>query len=82
MQGGPLGGRGQIDRGERETNPRIRCLGLGNYQRGGTVTVTGIVSFQDGLASTQTWFHRYNPIPPPPDDWSNPEPPEPGPVPR
>ncbi len=48
---------------------------------GGTVTVTRVIRFQDGSTTTQTWFHRYNAIPPPDDD-DDPEPPDPGPVPQ
>jgi vancomycin resistance protein YoaR len=62
-------------------NVESSVSGSATTSDGGTVTVTRIVRFQDGTSTTQTWFHRYNPIPPPDDD-DDPEPPDPGPVPQ
>jgi hypothetical protein len=49
---------------------------------GGVVTITRVIRFQDGTSTSESWTHRYNPIPssggdPPPP----PPPPPPGPDP-
>jgi hypothetical protein len=46
---------------------------------GGAVTVTRTIEWPDGTTSTESWFHRYNPIPVD-DDGGDPPPPPPTPL--
>jgi hypothetical protein len=44
---------------------------------GGAVTVTRTIDWPDGRSTTESWFHRYNPLPPDDDDGGDPPPPPP-----
>jgi hypothetical protein len=81
-----------IDTSYTGTSVTVRLIGAnGNRQvsssvsgsatttAGGTVTVTRVVTYQDGASTTRTWVHHYNPLPTSDGGDDTPDPPPPPP---
>lgn len=60
---------------------RAAVAGSATTGAGGVVTVTRTIDYPDGETVTQTWTHRYNPLPPDDDDGGGGGDPDPGPTP-
>ncbi len=58
---------------------KTKTTGSATTANGGTVTVTRTIGLQDGTSTTESWTHRYNPIPT--TGGGDPEPPAPPPPP-